>query len=579
MSINNLVTSKAGSVVAEGLKLSLATPAASLTPSTITAMVGIHSGQALQMAPDVTAVTGLLSSHATMLANNAAFIPGVSGPGGSGAAALASLSTLQSQMMPSGNHAALGSLLNQAQAHIADANDLLNTTNFISTTSFGDFGSGITNMSSMLDQGLTGELGSLSAAGAALTSAGSMFDGIDPKNIGSPAGLVQSLNANKLGNASGLNAKLEAAGVDLNNLENPEYADKIAQVTSSIKDPAILKTVASQFGNPLSGGSLPSLGDLGNITKNLNPANLTGLKTDAAGIAQKFSDMGAKFPNMSSASNMLSKISIPEIPSLDAAVPDLGAMMGAADISGTLKSMTGADLSSALSPNLGPGGLPSMTDFTQSIAGGPAFTNILSGGISAGSIAALAASTAKSQSLLQASGIDLSVPPLPSLGASMNFATSLHKFGTNSEISGLLGNMAVPGNKFGDSIKASLAEGKNKALMLQNGIPPLNFNSLPSHSIQDPSLTTKVSSNVGAVVTRSQTVTDIEGGSWQVVGTAVTNTGNVDFKIIGSTGSEIASGSASSVIGLLNRLPKGEDDFIERVISTIRSMESSLKSS
>jgi hypothetical protein len=257
MSINNLVTSKAGSVVAEGLKLTLATPAASLTPSTITAMVGIHSGQALQMAPDVTAVTGLLSSHATMLANNAAFIPGVSGPGGSGAAALASLSALQSQMMPSGNHAALGSLLNQAQAHIADATDLLNTTNFISTTSFGDFGSGITNMSSMLDQGLTGKLGSLSAAGAALTSAGSMFDGIDPKNIGSPAGLVQALNANKLGNATGLNAKLEAAGVDLNNLESPEYADKIAQVTSSIKDPAILKTVASQFGRPL-GSNLPT---------------------------------------------------------------------------------------------------------------------------------------------------------------------------------------------------------------------------------------------------------------------------------------------------------------------------------
>jgi hypothetical protein len=54
--------------------------------------------------------------------------------------------------------------------------------------------------------------------------------------------------------------------------------------------------------------------------------------------------------------------------------------------------------------------------------------------------------------------------------------------------------MAVPGNKFGDSIKASLAEGKNKALMLQNGIPPLNFNSLPSHSIQDLNLNTKVAS-------------------------------------------------------------------------------------
>jgi hypothetical protein len=320
-----------------------------------------------------------------------------------------------------------------------------------------------------------------------------MFDGIDPKNIGSPAGLVQSLNANKLGNASGLNAKLEAAGVDLNNLESPEYADKIAQVTSSIKDPAILKTVAGQFGQATPGG-LTSLGDLGNITKSLNPANLTGLKTDAAGIAQKFSDMGAKFPNMSSASNMLSKISIPEIPSLDAAVPDLGGLMSSPDISANLKSMTGAGLSSALSPNLGPNGLPSITDFTQSVAGGPAFTNMLSNGVSADTIAALSASTTKARALFENSGIDLDSPPPAGMAASMNFATGLHKFGTNSEMSGLLGNMAVPGNKFGDSIKASLAEGKNKALMLQNGIPPLNFNSLPSHSIQDLNLNTKVAS-------------------------------------------------------------------------------------
>jgi hypothetical protein len=255
-------------------------------------------------------------------------------------------------------------------------------------------------------------------------------------------------------------------------------------------------TIGADLAPTVGVGGVQSLGDLGNITKSIKPADLAGLKTDAAGIAQKFSDMGAKFPNMSSASNMLSKISIPEIPSLDAAVPDLGAMMGAADISGTLKSMTGADLSSALSPNLGPGGLPSMTDFIQGIAGGPAFTNILSGGISADSIAALAASTAKSQGLLAASGIDLSVPPLPSLGASMNFATSLHKFGTNSEISGLLGNMAVPGNKFGDSIKASLAEGKNKALMLQNGIPPLNFNNLPSYTGQDSSLNTNAAAKI-----------------------------------------------------------------------------------
>jgi hypothetical protein len=134
---HSLVTAKAGSVVAEGLKLSLATPAASLTPSTITAMVGIHSGQALQMAPDVTAVVNNLTFHRN-LANSTqqGWIEGISGASGSAKTALEDLTNLQSKIMPSGNHAALGSFLNQAQGHISDATDLQNTTNFISNTNF-----------------------------------------------------------------------------------------------------------------------------------------------------------------------------------------------------------------------------------------------------------------------------------------------------------------------------------------------------------------------------------------------------------------------------------------------------------
>jgi hypothetical protein len=244
----NLVTAKAATVVAENLKLSLATASASLTPSTITAMVGINAGLALQKAQDVTDVELLLIAKRDSGDYPANVQAGI---------ALTNLTTLQGKILPSGNHAAFGAFLNQAKAHIGDATDLQNTTNFISNSSFGDFGSGITNMSSMLDQGLTGKFGSLSAAGAALSSSGSMFNGIDPKNIGSPAGLVQALNNNKLGNASGVNAKLAAAGVNLNDLTNPVYAAKISQVTGSITDPAVLNTVADQFGqNPF--GGLPS---------------------------------------------------------------------------------------------------------------------------------------------------------------------------------------------------------------------------------------------------------------------------------------------------------------------------------
>lgn len=245
---DQIVTSKSASVVAENLKLALSTPSGSLTPSTITAMVGINQGSALQLAPDVQSVMTALSAKAAS---------GDYPANVQAATALSNLTTLQAKIMPSGNHAAFGSFLNQAQSHIADATDLHNTTSFISNSSFSDFGKGITNMESLTDRGLTGTFGSLSGASSALSSTGSMFNGISPKNFGSPVGIVQALNSNKLGNATGVNAKLKAAGVDLNNLEDPVYADKISQVMGSIKDPTAINVVADQFGQtPFSG--LPS---------------------------------------------------------------------------------------------------------------------------------------------------------------------------------------------------------------------------------------------------------------------------------------------------------------------------------
>jgi hypothetical protein len=114
---------------------------------------------------------------------------------------------------------------------------------------------------------------------------------------------------------------------------------------------AIGADLAPDVGNA---GGIQSLKDLGDYTKTADPGAIKGLTTDAAGIAGKFSDMGASFPNMGSASSMLSKISVPSIPKLNAAAPDLNTLMGS--YSGTLNSLTGVSLSSILSPNLGPNG-------------------------------------------------------------------------------------------------------------------------------------------------------------------------------------------------------------------------------
>ena len=251
-------------------------------------------------------------------------------------------------------------------------------------------------------------------------------------------------------------------------------------------------TIGADLAPEVGVGGIQSLKDLGDYTKTADPGAIKGLTTDAAGIAGKFSDMGASFPNMGSATSMLSKISVPSIPGLDAAAPTLNSLT--TGLSSQLNSMTGASLSTVLSPNLGPGGLPSITDFVQSVAGGPAFTDILNNGINVTTIAAIEESTRKATSLFATAGVDLASPPPAGLGSAMNFATGLHKFGTNSEMSGLIGNMAVPGTQYGDAIKASLAEGRNKALMAQNGIPPLNFNNLPTYTGEDSSLNT----NAGA---------------------------------------------------------------------------------
>lgn len=67
-------------------------------------------------------------------------------------------------------------------------------------------------------------------------------------------------------------------------------------------------------------------------------------------------------------------------------------------------------------------------------------------------------------------------PPANDFGAIKSFAMNLHSIGASSDGSAeILKGMIPPGNQYGEAIKASLAEGKNKALMAANGISPLSF--------------------------------------------------------------------------------------------------------
>jgi hypothetical protein len=225
------------------------------------------------------------------------------------------------------------------------------------------------------------------------------------------------------------------------------------------------------------GGSIASLKDLTDLSKlapsgsGLTAANLP----DMSAMASKFSDMGAKFTSPTAAASMCSAIEIPSIPNLEAAAPSLSGLMSG--MSANIGNMTGT--ASGLSALNGANGLPNITDFTHAVSGGPELAAINAAGtITDEHITALEDSLVKSQGLMASAGIDISSLPPPSLGSSMSFATSLHKIGADTSGSGItdtLKNMVNPDTAGGDAIKASLAEGKNKALMMAQGIAPLKF--------------------------------------------------------------------------------------------------------
>ena len=520
----NLVTAQAGTVVAENLKVTLGTAGAgSLSPATITAMVGIAKNQSLKIADDVQSSMSILSSIAASnsSANTAA------------AATLTSMQSLQSSLGFGGspNQAGFGSILQQAVQHCKDSVQLKQCTNFLESVDYQSFGSGITDMGSMASRGLDSAMGSLSSAGAAMAATGSMFNGIDVKDFGSPLGLVKSLQANKLANATGVNAKLAEAGVPLSDLDNPIYADKISQVMNNIKDPATLNIVAEQFnmssvklpsynGNegslyktpsflggestntsdfvegsvtqgvstastsigasiaPTVGSAgIQSLKDLSDPSKLLPPGDIAGF-AGAGTLAQKFKDMGAgTIANAEAAASFFGSIKTAATPVMSSAYSSLNSLMSSLkpDIDNMIGSGTGTD------------GLPTVVDFTQHVSGGPAINSFLSAvqaqsgnldAVDVSTVSSLADSVTSAQGLIAKAGIDLTSTPTSSLGTAMAFATNLKKFGqdTLTGVGSVLQNMADTSTQWGESVKASLAEGFNDKLLASNGIPPLNSN-------------------------------------------------------------------------------------------------------
>jgi hypothetical protein len=181
---------------------------------------------------------------------------------------------------------------------------------------------------------------------------------------------------------------------------------------------------------------------------------------------------------------MLNNIEIPSIPKLNSAASDLSSFT--AGLAPDIKNLTGSGF--GVSSLNGADGLPSITDFTHAVSGGPELAALAASGnnITPAQITALENSLTKTQVLLGNVGIDLSSLPGTNLSTSLTFATGLHKYGAASigsagsgGVADILKTMANTDSHYGDAIVASLAEGKNKSLMMANGIKPPNFGETP----------------------------------------------------------------------------------------------------
>ena len=547
-----IASARSMTTVADGQYVAIGTPKAAITPATLTAMVGMAQGggAAIDIAPKVTEAMTKLQTVAS----------GTDYPANVNAqTALNSLTTIQGKLFNKDDAGGFGAIVGKVQSHISNSNDILNTTTFLKDSNYSDFGSGITDMSSMGDRGLTNVFGSLPGAGKAMSSFGTMFNGIDIKRFGTPSGLVESLQNNKLANATGLNQKLAEAGVDLSDIHNPVYADKISGVLGSIKDPAAISTSADQFGinNPFAGlpsytgsdsslyktpdfltggsatapvattipsagtstfgaptstgfptasgystkatgigadiapdvgnaGGIQSLKDLGDYTKTANPSDTAGF-AGMDSLTSKFKDMGAgSVVDASKASSFFGSIQKVPTPLVNSANPTLNSLM--TEHASTFNSLIGSST------------VPTAQDFLGPVAGCSEL-DALADGVTDDKVTALNTKLASTNTFLSAAGITTATAPATqTLSGVMGFATKLHTYGKDASTGGIgsmLKNMANSSTKYGEAVKASLAEGKNNDLLSANGIGPLKtnpFEGVPAYAGEDSSLAT----NAGA---------------------------------------------------------------------------------
>ena len=584
-----IVTAQAGMTSIENKYATLARDSGSITPTTLTAMDGIHRNVAFRANVVTTDVITKLQSAQSSNSSLANYHPSASTLNSLGN----SLAFRNDALLA--NNSRFGVIFNQTAGHIETSQALRLKTDFIANTSFSDCGSGITSMRDTLDQGMTSSVGDLNAAAKAMSATKGVYDPSDMKTYGTYEGLYKNMTKNKLANYSGLNSNLKKYNVNPAQIGDPAYSEQVAAAFTSITDPSTLKTIADQFDlkpdsvvtakpptdfNPFAtmpgytgsdasvlstpgfltpstttasgtttlppltgdvpdfdsstptafgsaakpevgvgGGGIESAKDFLAMNKVTGGTDLTGLKDglEYSDIGQKLSGMGASFEDSDEAARMFESMGLP--------APD-GMELYDGPTSPAV-SMGGLSINTMTGTGTGIAGLPALNDYFPDFEGNDAIVDLqtqLDTDFANASISTVNTLTSNANLLLSNAGVDFDALPASNLGHTMTFGTNLHRYGAddlnNPTNTTAFGAAAAPGeprggyagidgiDDFGKSTTglvnsdllsgyigtgaslrklaniadmsgqaaiAALHEGKNKAVMQQHGILPLNY--------------------------------------------------------------------------------------------------------
>lgn len=413
-----------------------------ITPSMLVAITGICNVSALQVSPVITNAISSITAYASSIS-------------GSNPTLSANLTTAVSSLSTQSNIVLSGftSFIGQVLSHITTVQTITNSVNFVSNIQYTDLGSGITDITSLSDQGLSETLGNLLVVAEVIQNASKVYDITHMESFGLPGGLVSSTMTNKLANYAGVNAQLSQYGVDPNQLNDSRFYPQIINALRTITDQTILDTVTDHYG--LGRGSITNLADLLNI--NLYTKNATQIHGGFQRISTKMTDLGVKFKKVADAVAMLTNISTPNVSNLAVTTDRLSSFANL--ILPNITNMTG--------------GNPTIYDFFSTITSN-AFINSFSTTIpSQGMVDQLTTQINHVNSLFSMIGVQLNQPvPVLTLVGANGFVGRLYN--CDIDTANVILDLTTS-SVSGQAIEACLVEGNNISNMAINGIAPLKF--------------------------------------------------------------------------------------------------------